>query len=162
MKDKSRDLVHVFALVLVPGLLAWLFGRPLIFPSLGPSALAMVLDENQNRARQVIGGHLIGVVSGLIAYQLFARGLTLAALGPALSADGLRIVASGVASIAATTWAMSVMRMVHAPACATTLIVSLGVLPSFVDGALIMAAVVGMYVVHRMVILVREYRPLHP
>lgn len=46
MKYKTlRDLAQVCAIVLVPGLLAWLFGRPMIFPSLGPSALAIVLDH---------------------------------------------------------------------------------------------------------------------
>ncbi len=156
MRRKACDLLHVCVLMLLPGLLAWLYGRPLIFPSLGPSALAMVLDEEENRARQVLGGHLIGVMSGLIAYHLLARGLTLAALSPPLSADGLRLVASGVASIALTTGAMSAMRTIHAPACATTLIVSLGVLPGFVDGILIMAAVLSMFIVHRLVRLVRK------
>ena len=157
MKGKNlRNLAHVCALVLVPGLLAWFSGRPLIFPSLGPSALALVMDEQGNRARQVIGGHFFGVVSGLIAYHVLARGLTLAALAPALSADGLRIVASGVASVGLTTWAMLVTRTSHAPACATTLIVALGVLPSLMDGTLIMAAVVGMFLTHRLVRLVWE------
>src|SRR5208283_4779811 len=104
------DLAHVCLIVLVPGLLAWLFGRPLIFPSLGPSALAMALDSNGNRALQVIGGHLIGVISGLIAYHVLARGLNLTALAPALSGGGLRIVASGVVSVALTTWIMSATR----------------------------------------------------
>ncbi len=149
MKNKNvRDLAHVCALVLVPGVLAWGFGRPLIFPSLGPSALALALDANANRARQVIGGHFIGVVSGLFAYHVLARGLSLAALGPALSAEGLRSVASGVVSGGLTTWILLVTRMSHAPACATTLIVSLGVLPYLLDGALIMAAVLCMYLVH--------------
>jgi hypothetical protein len=157
MKHKNlRDLAHVCAVLLLPGLLAWLFGRPLIFPSLGPSALAMVLDSKGNRARQVIGGHLIGVVSGLIAYHMLACGLNLAALAPALSAGGLRIVASGVVSVGLTTWIMLATRTTHAPACATTLIVSLGVLPSLPDAALIMAAVVCMFLVHRLVKLVRD------
>jgi uncharacterized membrane protein len=157
MKHKnSHDLAHVCALVLVPGLLAWLLGQPLIFPSLGPSALAMVADEKENRAIQVIGGHLIGVLSGLIAYHVLARGLTLAALAPALSSNGLCIVTRGVASVGLTTWAMLTTRTTHAPACATTLIVSLGVLPSFLDGTLIMAAVVGMFLVHRLVMSVRR------
>jgi len=121
------DVIHVCVLVLIPGVAAWVFGRPLIFPSLGPSAFALVLDEDENRFRRVIGGHLIGVVSGLIAYHALAHGLSLAALVPALSANGLRIVASGVISIALTTASMWATRTSHAPACATTLIVSLGV-----------------------------------
>jgi hypothetical protein len=156
MKRKSLlDLAHVCLLVLVPGVAAWLFGRPLIFPSLGPSAFALVFDENENRARRVIAGHLIGVVSGLIAYHALAHGLTLAALSPALSTDGLRVVASGVVSIALTAWGMLAARANHAPACATTLIVSLGVLPTFVDGWLMMASVIGMVLVHRAIMALR-------
>ncbi len=68
---------------LVPAVAAWVLGRPLIFPSLGPSAFALVLDENENRVRRVVGGHLIGVLSGLFAYHVLAHGLTLAALSPA-------------------------------------------------------------------------------
>ncbi|MGO8927405.1 MAG: HPP family protein [Limisphaerales bacterium] len=155
MKVKDlRDLVHVCLLVLVPGLLAWLCGRPLIFPSLGPSALAIVLDEKGNRARQVIGGHLVGVLSGLIAYHLLARGLSLAALTPELSMDGLRIVASGVVSVGLASLAMLTTRTTHAPACATTLIVSLGVLPSLLDGTLIMVAVVLLFLSYRLLRLV--------
>jgi len=151
MKTKDpRDLAHVCLLLLVPGSLAWLLGQPLIFPSLGPSALALVLDDKGNRARQVIGGHFFGVLSGLIAYHVLARGLSLAALTPALSADGLRIVASGVVSVGLTALGMLATRTTHAPACATTLIVSLGVLPSVPDGTLIMAAVVGMFLTHRL------------
>ncbi len=144
------DLAHVGLLVLVPGVAAWLFGQPLIFPSLGPSAFALVLDENENWARRVIGGHLIGVVSGLIAYHALAHGLTLANLAPALSASGARIAASGVVSIVLTTCLMRVTRANHAPACATTLIVSLGLLPGFRDGLLIMASVAGLSFTHRL------------
>ena len=157
MKRKSLyDLAHICTLVLVPGVMAWIFGRPLIFPSLGPSAFGLVLDENENHARRVIGGHLIGVVSGLVAYHVLARGLSLAALSPALSADGLRVVVSGVVSIALTIKGMSAARANHSPACATTLIVSLGVLPGLADGALIMVAVTGMFLMHRLIMVVRK------
>ena len=71
-------------------------------------------------------------------------------LAAALSAGGLRVVASGVVSIALTTLIMTAARARHAPACATTLIVSLGVLPRFTDRALIMAAVIGMFLLHRL------------
>ena len=89
-----------------------------------------------------------------------AHGLTLAALSPAFSVDGLRIVASGVVSIALTVALMPVARANHAPACATPLIVSLGVLPGLSDGVLIMVAVTSMFLTHRLVMLVaRRSRP---
>jgi len=149
------DVAHVSLLVLIPGVAAWLLGQPLIFPSLGPSAFALVLDPGENRARRVIGGHLIGVVSGLLAYHLLAHGLSLVDLVPALSSAGLRIVASGVVSILLTTGLMLATRASHAPACATTLIVSLGLLPSWTDGLLIMVAVIAMFLAHRSVMWLR-------
>ena len=110
-----------------------------------------VNDVVQSR---LVGGHLVGVLSGLLAYHVLAHGLTLAALSPPLSTGGLRIVASGVVSIALTVALMSAARANHAPACATPLIVSLGVLSGLVDGVLIMAAVTGMFLLHRLVMLV--------
>lgn len=157
MKRKPLyDLTHVCVLVLVPGILAWVFGRPLIFPSLGPSAFALVRKEGENRARQVIGGHLIGVVSGLIAHHALAKGLGLPGLSLPLSPNGIHIVASAVISMALTTALMSIARASHAPACATTLIVSLGVLPGLVDGALIMLAVIAMFLTHCAVKMLRK------
>ena len=94
------------------------------------------------------------VVTGRFGQFPPAHGLTLAALSPAFSTGGLRIVASGVVSIALTVAVMSAVRANHAPACATTLIVSLGVLPGLVDGVLIMAAVTGMFLTHRLVMRV--------
>jgi hypothetical protein len=140
-------------LIIVPGLAAWLTGQPLIFPSLGPTAFALVFDlrDAERNARQAIGSHLVEAVSGLIAYRALAQGLILAALRPAFSMDGFRVVASGVISIGLATLAMVALRLSHAPACATTLIVSLGVLPTATDGILIMAAVIGMFLVHRLI-----------
>ena len=135
---------------------AWALGQPLIFPSLRPSAFAFVLDENENRVRRVVKRHMIGVLSRFLAYHVLKHGHTLVALSLTLSADGFRIVASGVVSIAVTVAAMLAARANHAPACATILIVSLGVLPRLVDGSLIMVAVTGMFLRHRLLLSVRK------
>jgi hypothetical protein len=150
------DLAHICTLVLVPGVAAWIFGRPMIFPSLGPSAFVLVSNPRENRARRILGGHLIGVVCGLVAHHSLAKGLSLAGLTQPLSPPGLHIVASGVISMALTTTLMSVFHATHAPACATTLIVSLGVLSGLYDGALIMIAVAGMLLTHRLIMMVRK------
>ena len=150
------DLAHICTLVLVPGVAAWLVGRPLIFPSVGPSAYVLVSKPRENRARRVIGGHLIGVVCGLIAHHSLAKGLSLAGLSQPLSPTGLHIVASGVISMALTTTLMTALRASHAPACATTLIVSLGVLSGLYDGVLIMVAVIGMFLTDRLIMMVRK------
>lgn len=95
-------------------------------------------------------------MSGFIAYQVLAQGLSLRDLAPGPSMDGLRVVASGVASIVLTVYAMMVTRANHAPACAITLIVSPGLLPCLTDIVLIMAAVITMFLLHRLVMLARK------
>jgi CBS-domain-containing membrane protein len=60
----------------------------------------------------------------------------------------LYLAASGSLSVAMTAGSMVGLRVVHAPACATTLIVSLGLMPALWDGLIILAAVVLLYVAH--------------
>jgi len=78
----------------------------------------------------VIGGHCIGVVAGLIAYHAIAPdiGVSVTTSAPALATAQLRFVASGVVAVVLTTGGMLATETVHPPACATTLIVSLGYL----------------------------------
>jgi hypothetical protein len=63
---------------------------------------------------------------------------------------------SAVVSVILTTAFMLIAHATHSPACATTLIVSLGLLPGVTDGMLIMTAVTGMFLVHRFVLMVRK------
>ena len=95
-----------------------------------------------------MGGHLCGVISGLLAYHVLASGLTVTGIHPPLSTDGLLIAASGTLSVILTAGSMLLTRTVHSPACATTLIISLGLLPSILDGAIIMVAIIVLYGAH--------------
>lgn len=144
--------MRVGILLCLPALIAWLTGRPFIFPSLGPSAFSLVMNRDDEASwRRVIGGHLIGVIGGLLAYYLIARGLTLAAFPSALSHPLLCLTASGVISVVLTTAGMLAVKAEHPPACATTLIVSLGLLATLSDAIFIMLAVAAMYAVHKLV-----------
>jgi hypothetical protein len=165
MESKREEMVrhvlrvgiHVSLLVAVPALAAWALGKPLIFPSLGPSAFALGISSDKAECgRSVIGGHFVGVVGGLVAYHLLASGLTLENIPPAWSPDGLRLVMSGLLSILLTTAAMLITKTSHAPACATTLIISLGLLPTFSDGGIILLAVMRLFGVHKL--FTREHR----
>lgn len=148
----TLDGLRVCALLLVPALAAWITGRPTVFPSLGPSAFALVVQpQSHNTAWRVIGGHLVGVLSGLIAYHLLATGLSISHEPPALTLNSLRLIASAIVSLGLTTAGMLVTRTRHAPACATTLIISLGLMPRLVEGGIIMMSVMLMYAVHRLV-----------
>jgi CBS-domain-containing membrane protein len=127
----------------VTGIVTVLTGRPFLFPSLGPSAylLATAPAAPTSRPRSVIGGHAIGVVAGLLTYHLLAAGLVVTDPGSAMSVAQLRLGASAVVSVGLTTTGMVATGYRHAPACATTLIVGLGLLPSPVDGGIILVAV---------------------
>lgn len=135
--------------LLIAGLggLAWATGQPLLFPSLGPTAfvLSMRPDPERHSAWTVIGGHACGTVAGLLSYHLLAPGTSIVALEAALTPMGLQLAASGACATALTAALMIGTRTVHPPACATTLIVSLGLLPTFVEGGLIVGAVAVLY-----------------
>ncbi|ELZ96722.1 hypothetical protein C440_03073 [Haloferax mucosum ATCC BAA-1512] len=132
------------------GIVAWATGRAFIFPSLGPSAFVLAFERRGAgpRPSRVVGGHLVGAVVGFLAYAALASGVTLTAPPPA-SLAGLRLVTSGIVSVAVTSWGMVKTGVVHPPACATTLIVSLGLLSTAADVGIIVVSVVGLVTVHR-------------
>ena len=143
-----RNSIEAGVYIALLGLVAWAAGRPFIFPSLGPTAFALTLYPKTNSARTVIGGHLCGVISGLAAYHALASGLTVTAVHAPLASGTLWLAASGSLSVVLTAGSMLITRTVHSPACATTLIISLGLLPSFLEGGIIMTAVIVLYGVH--------------
>lgn len=149
MNLSAREGFHAGALLTVAGSVAWVTGEPFIFPSLGPSAyvLATGRGTRATRPQRVLGGHIVGVIVGLAAYHSLASGVAVDSVPPS-SVDGLRIAASGVLLVTFTTFGMSVTRTNHAPACATTLIISLGLLPTVRQGAIIVVAVGVLLVGH--------------
>lgn len=152
--------IYTGVLLLPLGAIAWLTSRPFLFPSLGPSAflLAMILHGEPTSARRVIGGHVIGTVAGLFAYFLFASGISILAPAPPLADAPLRLTASTVCSLVLTGAGMLYTETVHPPACATTLIVSLGLLSSITGAAIIIGSIIVLFVVHTL--LVRYVIPI--
>jgi CBS-domain-containing membrane protein len=142
-RELSRGL-YTGGLLVLTGLLAWVTGQPFVFPSLGPSAylLATAPESPTSHPRRVLGGHVIGVLAGLLAYWTLAPGLAITTDAAVLADGQLRLVLSGVASVALTTAGMLATDTGHAPACATTLIVSLGLLAAPLEAAGIVVAVV--------------------
>jgi hypothetical protein len=134
-------------LVLVIGLLALAAGQPWLLPSLGPTAylIAEMPASPMNRFYNVVAGHLLGVVAGILA--VWATG---AAVAPVTLETGVlaapRVWAAALA-IVLTLAACLALRASHAPAAATTLLVALGSLRTPGDvlglalGAAVMAAV---------------------
>ena len=158
--DRRRIGTSLYAgsLFVVLGFIAWVTGQPFIFPSLGPSAFILAFDRTGERTGtyRVVGSHAIGGVAGLFAYSLFATGVSITATPAALSPDGLGLAASGMLSIVLTSWGMIATDTNHAPACATTLIVSLGLLSTVRQVAIIVASVVVLVEVHALVLSLFE------
>jgi hypothetical protein len=136
--------LHAGLLFAVLGAVAWASGEPFVFPSLGPSAFLLAFERRAGRTRayRVVGGHLVGAVAGFLAYALLATGVSLTATPPPGSGDGLRLALSGTLSMVLTAWGLLATDTVHAPACATTLIVSLGLLSTPFEVGLIVLSVV--------------------
>ena len=143
MQDALRTGARTGALLLLTGFVAILTGRPFLFPSLGPSAylLATAPDAATSQTDRLVGGHAIGVVAGLLAYHLLASGLVVTDPVAPLATEQVRLGASAVVSLGLTAAGMEATGYRHAPACATTLIVGLGLLPNPLDGLVILAAV---------------------
>jgi hypothetical protein len=151
MRRRVGTSLYAGLLFTVSGATVGVSGQPFIFPSLGPSAFILAFERTGERTRtyRVVGSHVIGGVAGLLAYTLLATGITITTTPAALSPDGLRLAASGVLSIVLTSWGMIATKTNHPPACATTLIVSLGLLTSAFQVTTIVVAVIFLVVSHQ-------------
>lgn len=155
MRRRVGTSLYAGFLFAVLGLVAWASGQPFVFPSLGPSAFVLAFERRIDRTeRTVVGSHAIGAIAGLVAYSLLAEGVVITATPPGFSVDGLRLAASGFVSVVLTSWGMLATDTEHAPACATTLIVSLGLLSTPIQAAIIVVSVVVLVAVHAGVLTV--------
>jgi CBS-domain-containing membrane protein len=120
---------------------AWATGSPFVFPSLGPTAFLFFYTPTAASAapRNTVFGHLIGAVAGYLALVMF--GLTEAAPAFETGVSAARVGAAAV-SLGLTSGLMVWLRVPHPPAGATTLIVSLGILRTPGQLAVLMLAVV--------------------
>jgi hypothetical protein len=155
MRRRLGTSLYAGLLFAVLGAVAWATGQPFVFPSLGPSAFVLAFDRRSERERavRVVGGHLLGGLAGLAAWTAIADGAALIATPPAFSPEGFRLTASAVASLVATSWAMIATGWIHPPACATTLIVSLGLLSTPTEVAIVVASVTVLVAFHAGIIL---------
>ena len=138
------------------GVIAWASGQPFIFPSLGPTAFVLAFDRRSERTEtyRVVGSHLVGGVAGLVAWTALASGVPITDTPPSFSVEGFRLAASATLSIVLTSWAMIATGAIHPPACATTLIVSLGLLSTPLRVGIIVVSVVILVEFHAAVLLV--------
>ncbi|MFP9191757.1 HPP family protein [Natronosalvus vescus] len=156
MRRRVGTSLYAGLLFTVLGAVAWISGQPFIFPSLGPSAFILAFDRRSERTRtyRIVGSHLIGGVAGLLAFTLLANGVSITQTPPAYSPEGFWLTTSAVVSIVLTTWAMIATDTIHPPACATTLIVSLGLLSTPTQVAIIVVSIVILVEFHAAVLAV--------
>lgn len=168
MRNEIGTSLYAGLLFAVLGAVAWATGQPFIFPSLGPSAFLLAFEREAGRGRRyrIVVSHVIGGVAGFAAHALLASGVVITTTPPAFSPEGLRLAASATLSVVATSWAMIATDTIHAPACATTLIVSLGLLSTPTQVGVIAVSVVLLVEFHAGVLaayrrLVGEKHPLY-
>lgn len=143
-------------LVAVAAALAVVTGRPLVFPSLGPTAYLLAREPRSPRTsvRRVVGGHLVGIAAGVLAYRLLAPGLAITVAMEPLSESAVRLAGAGVLSVGLTSAGMVRLDAGHAPAVATTLICSLGLLETLPELAGIVVGVLALVAAHRLAVVV--------
>lgn len=157
-RHSSTTVMGLFSLVngvISIGLMAaaaWITGSAFVFPSLGPTAFLFFYTPTMASAspRNTIFGHLIGAAAGYLSLVIF--GLTEAAPALATSITLPRVGAAAL-SLGLTSGLMVWLKVPHPPAGATTLIVSLGILRTPTQLAVLMLAValltVQGYVINR-------------
>ena len=157
LRDDLSAGTNVTLHFILLGGLAWASGQPFLFPSLGPSAYLLATGEKPRAAGayHVIGGHAVAAICGLIAYVLFASGLVVTEAfeaGQRFSAEVGRLVLSGIVSMMLTTIGMLWSDTNHPAACATTLIVSLGLMSTLLEAAIIVVAVAVLVGFHDVIV----------
>ena len=143
--DRSGEAVYAFFACLVAlavsGLAAYLARQPLLFPSLGPTAL--LFFERPMAAtsspRNALTGHAVAIGAGALSLALF--GLL---DNPSILVEDATParVGAGALSVALTGAVLLLLNASHPPTGATTLIVSLGFLQTPPEMAALMAGVV--------------------
>jgi CBS-domain-containing membrane protein len=120
-------IVNCFITLALLAALAMLSGTPLVFPSLGPTAFMFFFNPLTPAAspRSALCGHALGILCGYGALVLTGLQHVPSAMAEGVHAP--RVLAAAL-SLAGTAGSMILLRVAHAPAAATTLIVSLGII----------------------------------
>ncbi len=107
------------------GAVARISRTPFVFPSVGPTAILFFFHPMSPSAspRHAIYGHAIGILCGYGSVWLMGLERAPSSLGLPM---GFRRMAAVTLSLALSGSLMILLRAAHAPAAATTLIVSLG------------------------------------
>jgi CBS-domain-containing membrane protein len=127
--------------LLAAGAVGLAAGQPWLFPSLGPTVMLMAQspDDPSARWRNALVGHVVGILVGVACLHAFGvAGRAPAPVGGLTSG----YVLAGAVSVGVTALLLSLLRHPHPPAGASTLIVSLGILQTPRELAVMVGAVV--------------------
>jgi len=108
----------------------------------------LAVHRKKHSFKNIFGAHAIGAASGLLTHFIFAPTFTLKAVNSPFHLAGLRIAVSAILAVALTAGLMRGTGWTHAPACATTLIVALGLISGPAGVIYILASVVIICFVH--------------
>lgn len=113
-------------MTLLAGVIGLALDRPMLFPSLGPTAyiLANRPHEPSSSFYNTVIGHLIGIAAAFIAVSVTASEDTPSVLGDG-DLVGERLWASLIA-VMLTVFVQLLLQATHPPAAATTLLITLG------------------------------------
>ena len=130
-----------FIIAGIVGALGLAFQQPWLFPSLGPTIFIHIVTPDKDSARHwnTLAGHAIGVAAAYLSLFLFGALYAPASMSAGHVVFG-RIAASALA-VALTVSGQIPARATHAPAAATTLLITLGAFKP--DFATIVVLVVG-------------------
>ena len=122
------------------GLLAWALDEPLVFPSLGATAFLFFETPMAEVAsiRNTLIGHSVGAAVAFVWLEVFGLVGEPSAITAGFTADRVACIAL---SLAFTGGTLRLLRAAHPPAGATTVIVSIGLLTTVDELAILMAGV---------------------
>ena len=127
--------------IALSGLLAWALDEPLVFPSLGATAFLFFETPMAEVAsiRNTVIGHTVATVVAFVWLSVFGLVGEPSAIETGFTAERVACVAL---SLACTGGFLRLLRAAHPPAGATTVIVSIGLLTTVDELAILLAGVV--------------------
>jgi CBS-domain-containing membrane protein len=146
-------------MIALPGLLATFLQDPILFASLGPTAIIVVHEPYRKKSfpTALVLGHAVGATAGLVSLLFFGLYSS-----PSVIVEGFtwqRVGATSMA-IAITTFFGEETRFYHPPAGATALLISLGLLSSpiqILSFAIGIGLITAMTVAYRGLIIKKYY-----
>lgn len=134
------------ALILVLALAGWISRTPLVFASLGPTAFEIIETPERPSARpyNILVGNAVALLASFIAVWL-----THAWHAPSVSSLGVPLprVWAGTLAAMLTVFGTLLIRATQPAALSTSLLVSLGVMQTIKDAAIILIAIALMIVI---------------